>query len=183
MMTLDEIGIKHKTDKSSLHHHYLAFYSLIFSPWRFKHINILEIGVQFGNSIRTWREYFVHAHIIGFDLVDNGVKFDVPDGIDIGILDAYKTESLDQIEGKLDIIIDDGSHQVQHQKFVVEHYLSLLTDEGVLIVEDVLSPLTIKLLAESLPNNFNYVGVDMTQGNSVVDSRLFVAWRKTGVKK
>ena len=178
MLTLDEIGLKHKTDKASRHHHYLDFYELLFEPWRYKRLRILEIGIQFGLSLKTWREYFVHAHIIGLDSIDNDVHFKTEDGVLLGIWDAYTPESVSRIESRFDIIIDDGSHEPQHQKFVVEHYLPMLTDEGVLIIEDILKPETIPFLAKSLPDNFNYVGVEMTQGDSIVDSRLFVTWRK-----
>ncbi len=179
MKTLDEIGVKHGTDKSSWHHHYLQLYELLFSRWRFSPIRILEIGVQFGHSLKTWQEYFVSASIIGIDSVDNGIDLDL-DGIQIAIGDAYSREMFDRLYGQeFHIIIDDGSHDPGHQRWFIEHYFELLTDDGILIVEDVLSPDTIGMLAKAFPKDFCYVAVDMTEGNSTVDSRLFIAWHIT----
>lgn len=175
--SLEQIGVKHGTDKSSLRHNYLRFYELLFSPWRFKPINILEIGVQFGCSLKTWREYFVAAHIMGLDCVDNGVQFPAREGIVIGYGNAYSQEMLERLEGQFHIIIEDGSHEVGHQQFVATHYSPLLSDEGVLIIEDVGSPFSVDLLMKALPDNFDCVSVDMSN-RSASDSRLFLAWRK-----
>jgi hypothetical protein len=176
MLSLDQIGVKHSTGKSSMACNYLRFYDLLFSPWRYKQINILEIGVQFGCSLRTWRDYFPASHIMGLDRVDNGVKFEPKEGILMGYGDAYSHEMLNRFEGKFDIIVDDGSHQVQDQEFVAKFYSHLLTDEGVLIIEDVLDPLYIDFLAQALPPNFDSVAVEMTQ--RAKECRLFLAWRK-----
>lgn len=178
MRSLTEIGLAQQTDKAS-HHHYLSLYDLLFGQLKYKHIKILEIGVQFGNSLRTWREYFVYAHIIGIDSVDNGVHFKPEDGIVVEIGDAYSNQMLTRIgDLKFDIIIDDGSHAPQDQIWFVEHYSHFLTHDGILIVEDVLSPTTITALSVILPKEFNYAAVDMTEGNSQVDSRLFLVWKK-----
>lgn len=181
--SLDQIGIERGTDKSSLNHHYLSLYEMMFEPLRNEFIRILEVGVQFGNSIRTWKEYFPHAGIVGIDSVDNDVKFKPMDGVSIIIEDAYSDAIFKRLVGKFDIIIDDGSHMAEHQKFFVKNYSGLLTDDGILIVEDVLHPDVIPLLARSLPDEFRYLAVDMTQGDSVVDSRLFIARRKSTATK
>ena len=54
--TLDEIGLKYGTDKSSSHHHYLPFYETFMAPLRDAPITLLEIGVYQGASLRTWRK-------------------------------------------------------------------------------------------------------------------------------
>src|SRR6266404_1855624 len=108
MMALDEIGVKHGTDKSSLNHHYLSLYELLFRD--FINPRILEIGVQFGNSLRTWREYFPGSKIIGIDSIDNGEKAKA-DGTVILIGEAYCVETVRSLgETRFDIMIDDGSH-------------------------------------------------------------------------
>lgn len=181
--TLNQIGVERGTDKSSLNHHYLSLYDMLFDPMRDQDIRILEIGVQFGNSLRTWREYFPSAGIVGIDSIDNDVKFNPMDGVNVIIGDAYNDRIFERLVGKFDIIIDDGSHEMSHQIFFVKHYCDLLTDEGLLIVEDVLTPNVIPELIKALPPDFSYISVDMTEGDSVVDSRLFIAHRKyTGTK-
>lgn len=174
MKTLEEIGVKHGTGKSSLTCNYLRFYELLFGPWRFKPINILEIGVQFGYSLRTWREYFPSARIIGVDMVDNGTVFPAKDGIVFIQGNAYSPEMIKRIEGRFDIILDDGSHNVLDQQFVAQFYSPLLSDEGVLIIEDVLSPDSVELISQMLPEKFDWVSINMSNPKC----RLFLAWRK-----
>lgn len=175
MLSLEEIGLKYGTGKSSLTADYLNFYELLLGPWRYKHIKILEIGVQFGYSLKMWRDYFVCAHIIGIDSVDNGVKFMSEDGIILEIADGYSPDTVARIAGqKFDIIIDDGSHIPLDQKFFVESYSPFLTDEGVLIVEDVLTPEIIPFLVQGVPDKFNSCAIEMNKGGC----RLFIVWRK-----
>ncbi len=178
MKTLDEIGVKNGTDKSSLNHHYLSFYELLFRD--FVNPRILEIGVQFGNSLRTWKEYWPNSEIVGIDSVDNGVLFYPPHWVELHIGDAYCDEVLKSVIGHspFDIMIDDASHRIVDQAWFVRNYSDLLSKRGILIVEDVLDKGTAAHLAEFLSSEFQSTTVEMTDGNSIVDSRLFIAWRK-----
>lgn len=178
MRTLDQIGVERGTDKSSLHHHYLGLYEILFGWMKNEPIGILEVGVQFGNSIRTWREYFPNAYIVGIDSIDNGVTFPEESGVRIIIHDAYQNIVAD----KFDIIIDDGSHFPKDQVEFIRLYSPLLTDRGILIVEDVPTADVIPELAKELPEGFQWTAIDMTQGDSIVDSRLFIATRQQSGK-
>lgn len=176
MRSLEELGVKYGTGKSSLTCDYLRFYDLLFGQLKYKHIKILEAGVQFGNSLRMWREYFVYAHIIGIDSIDNGLDFKLEDGILVEIGDAYSDNMLARIgELKFDIIIDDGSHLVPDQQWFVRNYSRRLTDDGILIVEDVLTRKAIPMLIEALPFEYNYSVVEMP-GKELC--RLFLVWPK-----
>src|SRR3990167_8698218 len=64
---LNEIGLKYKTDKSTITHCYLDNYEKHISQWRDKEFNLLEIGVAGGASIKMWREYFPKAKVYGID--------------------------------------------------------------------------------------------------------------------
>jgi spermidine synthase len=171
-MTLDATGLKHGTDKTSLYHGYLGLYQhLIHNPY-----SILEIGIQFGNSLRTWAEAYPQAQITGIDSVDNGV---LPQkNIRILIGNAYTEDMVRKLGTLYDVIIDDASHDSHDQVWFIEHYSQLLTNRGILIVEDVYHPDTITALTLAMPHGFQSCSVDMTQGKSIVDSRLFIAWRK-----
>lgn len=72
-MTLNQIAIKHGTDKATLHpvkgHGYCPHYSTLFERVRREPIKVLEIGVGGGESIRTWLDYFDKARIFGVDNV------------------------------------------------------------------------------------------------------------------
>lgn len=122
-MTLDEIAIKHGTDKATQHprygHGYAPHYDAVFSPLRDKPIKLLEIGVGGGESIRTWLDYFPNAKIYGVDVVQGTNPWNT---VKSGANDRYTFVCGDQSSevfwkcfiadyGKdWDVIIDDGGH-------------------------------------------------------------------------
>lgn len=171
MKLLNDVGVRFATDKSSLNHHYLGLYELLFD--KFPAARILEIGIQFGNSLKTWQDYFYYSAITGIDIVDNGVHID---GVEIVIADAYTPQTLEKLKGReFDIIIDDADHSPEHQAYAIQHYSSLLSPLGILIVEDVNCPISV--LKAALPEGFNYTAVEMIEGNSTMDSKLFIVWK------
>ena len=74
--TLDALGLKHGTDKSSSGHDYLSFFDAFFAPLRDLPVTLLEIGVYKGASLRTWEEYFPRGKIIGVDLMPSCKRFE-----------------------------------------------------------------------------------------------------------
>jgi len=54
---------------------------------------------------------------------------------------------------KFDFIIDDGSHLLKDMKQFIKLYSQLLTDDGILIIEDVQSWLWIQILSSVVPDN------------------------------
>ena len=129
----------HTTDKwGKGNHPYLAVYDKLFERMKDRVNNILEIGVYRGDSLNLWAEYFINSKIYGID--PDTWQIDIPLHSNIIILkeDAYRRETIKILKnvGKFDLIIDDGSHLKIHQKFVIENYFDLLTDDGILIIED-----------------------------------------------
>lgn len=182
MKTLEEIAIQHGADKSSLLHYYIGLYDLLFRPFKSKsHLRLLELGAQFGNSLRTWREYFPNALIVGVDSVDNSPK-GLVEGVTIIIGQAYEERMITDLIHlffQFDIIIDDASHAPNDQAWFVEHYAPLLAGDGLLIVEDVPEKEVIKTLVSKLPEGWGHTAVDMTEAdNPQYPSRLFIAWHK-----
>ncbi len=136
--TLDEIGLRHGTDKASSHHNYLAFYEYFMAPLRDAPINLLEIGVYQGASLRTWREYFPKAKIVGVDITVNCLQF-ATDRIKIELADQSNLEHLAQLaatHGPFDVIIEDGSHMWEHQITSLRGLFPHLKDGGYYVVED-----------------------------------------------
>lgn len=176
MPTLDEIGVKHSTDKSTAGHAYLPLYDMLFSKWRGKRIHLLEIGCQFGNSAMTWTEYFPYGDITMVDVVDNGVSEEVL-ACRFILGNAYEDAFLARLNPPYDVLIDDGSHSPSDQAFFVSSYLPMLREGGIGIVEDVLSRDVIPTLEAALPKGFQSTCVEMAKGASLVDSRLFIAWK------
>jgi len=135
---LDAIGLFHQTDKSSIHHDYLQLYERILHSLRYEPINLIEIGVFRGSSLRTWEEYFPRANIIGVD-VDPECHQYQNDRITIEIADQSDVEQLCDItrrHGPFDIVIDDGSHMWDHQITTLHYLFPHVKQGGFYILED-----------------------------------------------
>jgi len=113
---LHEIGIKYNTDKSTHVYNnksYLQIYETYFKDLKDKNLNILEIGISNGGSLRTWKEYFKNFKIYGLD-INPSCSIHAEDRIDVTIgsqSDPYIiAKILEKCDDKIDIIIDDGAH-------------------------------------------------------------------------
>lgn len=107
MMNLNDLAIKHNTDKSTLNHGYTKWYDMLFSNIREEPLTIVEIGVWEGASLRMWREYFPNATITGVDKVDREIQVD---GVDIIICGQDDPDLISTLPNPIDILIDDASH-------------------------------------------------------------------------
>ena len=119
-------------------HTYLPVYDTLFERLRFRTNKILEIGVYRGDSLNLWAEYFRSSIIYGVDSNLSQVDLKLHSNVELIAGDAYKQGFMGVINGKrkFDIIIDDGSHNIEHQVFVIKHYIGLLVDDGILIIEE-----------------------------------------------
>lgn len=140
-VSLDLIGISEGTDKHSLQHDYLRHYERMFEPFRDAEIDIIEIGVAQGASLRTWRRFFSRARIVGIDIhpdcrrhadESRGVIVEIGSQDDPGFLmrlcQLYRPS----------IIIDDGSHLANHIQFSFERLFPALLPGGCYVFEDFL---------------------------------------------
>jgi hypothetical protein len=141
MRTLDEIAKDTGTDKSSNGHSYAKYYDFIFDHIRFKEINLLEIGIDKGDSLRMWHKYFPHSEIHGID-IKNGYEYLNEQGIKTHIVDqSIKGELIlfaEQYPNYFDIICDDGSHQSEDMVLTFETLFPYLRSGGYYIIEDLL---------------------------------------------
>lgn len=64
---LCKLGKKHKTDKPG--NGYTRVYYELFNPFRSDSVDVFEIGIYFGASIKMWEEFFPNGKIYG---IDNG---------------------------------------------------------------------------------------------------------------
>jgi demethylmacrocin O-methyltransferase len=140
---LNKLGKIYGTDKIG-GHFYTPHYMTHLKKFRFKKINLLEIGIggyenplSGGQSLRMWKKYFPFGRIFGLDIYDksslqeNRIKIFKGSQIDKDFLEEV-SEYIDAI----DIIIDDGSHINEH---VIESFNILfpkLKDGGVYVIED-----------------------------------------------
>lgn len=111
-MTLNDLGLKYGTDKSTIKHNYLPFYEQTLPKAPKK---LLEIGVLSGASIRMWKEWFPETEIHGLDLFSEGeppaiegVVWHKGNQCDWLLLEQLRKENFD-------VIIDDASHNSRDQ--------------------------------------------------------------------
>ena len=133
-MSLIEIGKKYPSSKNISG--FIQLYEKYFTSLKNLKINILEIGIENGDSLRIWREFFPNANICGIDIDKKNFKIE---NVDIlqgdqsnqlflkSVIDKYKN---------FDIIIDDGSHQSKHIITSFKFLFPFLNDNGIYVVED-----------------------------------------------
>jgi predicted O-methyltransferase YrrM len=134
-----ELCIKHGCDKEG-RHRYGDAYDILFRPFEQLHpLKILEIGIYKGASLRVLQEFVPHAEIWAIDidpaavaLAPAGVRAIVGDQNDVDFLNGLVI----QTRGKFDIIIDDGSHRVDHQRTSFEALWPFVAVEGLYVIED-----------------------------------------------
>jgi len=132
-MSLDNLALKHGTDKSSVFHNYCGVYERYFDPIRQKPIRLMEFGVDTGSSIRMWLEYFPNASIVGCDCVDckpiEDARYSFYNGF---ITDPAIWSKV----GMCDIIIDDNGHRGDEAIAAINLGFRNINPGGLFIVED-----------------------------------------------
>jgi hypothetical protein len=134
---LDAIAVLEGTDKSSVEHDFARQYERAFTQFQNEPIDVIEIGVLTGSSLRMWEKYFSKARLIGVDIIDDcrrhagGRK-----SVEIG--SQYDADFLKYLCSTYSpsIIIDDGSHIAGHIKFTFEHLFPALQPGGCYVIED-----------------------------------------------
>ena len=125
-------------------HRYGPTYWMLFRPWKYRPVKLLEIGVGGyggslgGESLLAWQAYFPFGRIFGADIEDKtklaGWRRTVL------CLDQSSDVQLTELarrHGLFDLIVDDGSHLSAHQIFTFERLFDALADGGIYVIEDV----------------------------------------------
>jgi hypothetical protein len=139
---LCRLGMKHNTDKASSHK-FTILYSLLFKKWRYRDdLNILEIGIRDGASIKMWKDWFENGNIFCVDIRENSTKNVIGlervfgETLDSGNKNHWE-KFFDKYQNvKFDIIIDDGSHDPDEQWEAFNFLKEYLKPGGFYIVED-----------------------------------------------
>lgn len=156
-MKLTDIHTQFKTDKGTAHS-YIEWYEDTFSDRRTEELNVLEIGVLFGGSLKMWQKYFENSQIYGiedfsqqdgqwhyqFEPVDGDAVMEEINSNERITLFNFDCENSTLIEGHLqdlsfDIIIDDANHKLTQQIKNFENYYPYVKEGGIYICEDVQS--------------------------------------------
>jgi hypothetical protein len=147
---LTRLAAKYKSDKGVTifpFHGYTGHYARLFEPFRFKPINILEIGLARRPDRRTlgitcpslsmWLEYFPSASVWGFDIDDFSSVAMPRTRIFRG--DQGNVDDLGRLVAacpQFDIVIDDGSHASYHQQVTLRTLFPHTSPGGIFVIED-----------------------------------------------
>lgn len=132
-MGIAELFTKYGTDKD-LYHSYGPIYQSLFDGRENEVEMVLEIGVLLGQSLRAFRDHFPNALIVGIDLNQPQM-----DGERLSIVKADATDpfAMGVVGHNLfDLIIDDGSHQIEDQKASMRLLWGSVRPGGFYVIED-----------------------------------------------
>ena len=133
------------TDKLRPHSYIEGFYEREFKKFRSKPVRLLEIGFRHGASLALWSTYFSDGLIFG---VDNHSDLNLTNEHPINeswterpnvttiFGDAYSQEFANKLDGKFDILIDDGPHTLSSQVTFIKLYADKLAGDGIAVIED-----------------------------------------------
>jgi hypothetical protein len=131
---------QNKSDKELYHRYISNFYSDKFEKFKNKNISILEIGIQYGNSLKLWEQFFLNSQIYSIDINPYYIH-EYNENVNIIIGDAYCEKTINyfkEINIKFDIIIDDGPHTLSSQDYFLENYQQFLKPKNsIIILEDI----------------------------------------------
>src|SRR5579875_1691470 len=121
-------------------HHYIEQYDLHFSALEaMSALNILEIGIFKGNSIRWLQQKFPNANIHGIDILEEQAEWPQSEQITYYKMDVSNREALHHFfqAHQFDIIIEDSSHIPSHQAICLIEGIKRLKEGGFYILEDI----------------------------------------------
>jgi hypothetical protein len=120
-------------------HHYIPIYERYFEKYRGQRVRFLEIGVSEGGSLRMWREFFgPDAVIFGIDINQNCSELNGIHGqVRIGSQDdsSFLTAVVSEMGG-VDVVLDDGSHDMAHIAASLRILFPQLKVGGTYLIED-----------------------------------------------
>lgn len=135
MGTWHDIAVRCGASKSE--HTYMPNYERLLKPLRDEPINLLEIGICNGGSLKTWLAIFPNAYVYGVDVVNN-VRW-THERCTIHVCDQFSDRLATLFPPEsLDVVIDDGSHVFHHQTKARESLWPALKPGGWYFVEDII---------------------------------------------
>jgi hypothetical protein len=159
-MNLEEIVDNSRTDKNTIHS-YLPLYQNLLINKKETAKNVLEIGIYKGGSIKLWNDFFTNANVYGLDIMNsdyvwegikNNKKIILHTSIDAYNNDFFINNFLNK-NIRCDFMLDDGPHSLESMVQFIKLYSQIMTDDGILIIEDVQSWDWIDILKYVVPEN------------------------------
>jgi hypothetical protein len=119
--------------------HYFPIYDRHLSWYTNKSLTFLEIGVARGGSLQMWQRFFGPlAKVVGIDIQERSKSYESP-GTFVRIGDQGDERFLQSIVDEFgipDVVLDDGSHQMEHISRTFNFLYPKLPKNGVYMVED-----------------------------------------------
>jgi cephalosporin hydroxylase len=164
-MSLLELIDNSLTDKNTTHS-YLDLYQKLLYSKKETAKNVLEVGIgdfnyKNGGSIKLWRDFFTNATIYGVDVLSidrvideliNHPKVVLYTSTNAYDENVFKNIFLDK-NIKFDFMLDDGPHTLESMILFIKLYSQIMTDDGILIIEDIQSEGWISILTTQVPEN------------------------------
>jgi cephalosporin hydroxylase len=159
-MSLEEIADNSRTDKNTIHSYFPLYQKLLINKKETAK-NVLEVGIYHGGSIKLWSDFFTNANVYGLDIMNidnvwqgikNNEKIILHTSIDAYDNDFFNNNFLNK-NIKCDFMLDDGPHTLESMKQFIKLYSQIMTDDGILIIEDVQSWNWIDILKNEVPEN------------------------------
>lgn len=140
-LSVEQIHRENKGKVSDKWASYLPFYDELFEKHRSQKLSLLEIGIQNGGSLETWKTFFSNASvIIGCDIDERCRNLQYDDSrVSVVVGDANLQNTFNSITGicnHFDIVIDDGSHQSNDILTSFLNYFPLVKPGGLYVIED-----------------------------------------------
>lgn len=135
-------------------HSYVPIYEFLFEGFQYKSLNLAEIGIWRGHSIRIWEEYFPNASIVGMDIDPNCKKHNFSRAhVDICDQTDYKYFFKNYKDEKFDIFIEDGKHDFDAQILSASIFHSNMKENSIYIIEDINEDLEKFSILKGVPIN------------------------------
>jgi hypothetical protein len=156
----------HFERNNTIRHFYADFYEESLKNSKIE--NLLEIGIEYGGSLRAWSSLFPKSNIFGAD-INKEYLFDEPN------IKTFYTDQLDKNElnnlfnkikdKRFDVIIDDGLHTYDANINTFEILFPLLEKtNGIYFIEDIIFK-DLKRYYSYFGNNYNIKIVECLNTN------------------
>ena len=156
-----------RTDKNTSHS-YLPLYQRLLESKKNTAKRVLEVGIAKGGSIKLWHDFFPNATVYGLDIIGaSSVWGTLHNNSRIQLYTSYNAyderlfASTFLAKGEqFDFMLDDGPHDLESMIQFIRLYSLLMTDDGILIIEDVQAWEWIATLIDAVPEHLkNFVRV------------------------
>ncbi len=182
MNELEQLAKKYGSDKFGKHTYCPVYYEM-FKDRKESIKEVLEIGVGEGASLRMWKEFFPNAFMYGIDNQDNRIFEEI--GMIVYKADQGNRDQLLEVWDEinpgypdLDLVIDDGSHLLEHQIFTCLTLMPLTRrkTDFTYVIEDI-DVSNAEFIERILKLNYD---VKVVECGKRYDDRLIIVKHKNG---